>query len=130
MTIHIYPVPLAEFEQRLGDLKRFGWGTDTSPEGLHILLRFHTDADRIAAALVLGEAAKPYRSSLLICADRDDEEITEQVRFVTEELQLRCSAYRFLWVLADTLEEAAVARALMPLGPIRDDPRGLWEKLP
>lgn len=129
VPIHIYPVRLHEFHQRLDLLSRLAGDAEQSTEGWHVLLKFSSEADRVASALALGEVAKAYRSSLLVCADASDPEVEEGLRFVTSELAPDCRAYRFLW-LRGKLFALAVARALMPLDPIKDDPRGVWEKLP
>ncbi len=126
--IRCFAIPLAEFEQHIFDVVRFG-GVKPSVEGFHVFLHLPNDTVRVAAALMLGEVAKPYRKSLLVCRDHDDDgEVEEKVRFLTEDLQLRVKPWRFLWVRGDQWQ-VAVVRAFMPSNPLID-PRSVWERLP
>lgn len=125
--IRCFAVPLDEFEQHVLDVIRFG-GVEPSAEGFHVFLHLPDDASRVAAALLLGEDAKPYRKSLLICrAHDDDAELKDKIRFLTEDLQLQVKPQRFLWVCGDKWQ-VAVVRAFMPSNPMVD-PRGVWERL-
>jgi len=127
--ILVFAPPLAEFEQRLVDVRRFACEAHTSTEGFHVFLRVPNDAERVAAALTLGEAARPYRNSLLICQDHDDEgEIEDKLRFLLEEVQVRAKVRRFVWVRTLDRDQMAIVRAFMPGNPIVD-PRGVWERL-
>ena len=111
------------------DVRRFAFEARTSTEGYHAFLHIPDDAERVAAALTLGEVAKPYRSSLLVCQDHEDEgEIDEKLRFLDEELQLRARVRRFLWVRTVDRDQMAIVRAFMPGNPMVD-PRGVWERL-
>jgi hypothetical protein len=126
--ILVFAVPLPEVARYTYDAARFA-AADTSTEGFHAFLHIPNDRDRVAAALALGELAKPHRNSLLICQDHDDGEAEEKLRFLVDELELRVKPpLRFLWVRGDEWK-LAVVRAVMPGNPMVD-PRGVWERLP
>lgn len=127
--ILIFAPLLAEFEQRVYDVSRFACEAHASTKGFHAFLHIPDDADRVAAALLLLEVAKPFRSSLLVCQNDDDDcEVAEKVRFVTEELQIRVRVRRFLWVHTLARNQMALIRAFMPGNPMVD-PRDVWERL-
>ena len=128
MTIHCYPIPFREFDERAILAHKSLIDVQLSTEGLHVLLKFRNDADRLTAAMTLSEAAKSYGNSLLLCANTEDENLMEMLRFLREDLAVPMTAYRFLWVQSPHKFEMAVARALMPFGPV-NDPRGVWERL-
>lgn len=124
--ILVFAVPLMEAEDYSFNVIRFA-AAETSTEGFNAFVHVPNEADRVAAALTLGELAKPYRNSLLICSDHDDGEAEEKLRFVVEELQLPIKPRRFVWVQGDRWK-LAVVRAFMPGNPMID-PRGVWERL-
>lgn len=125
--ILVFAVPLAGCDIYMFDVKRFSEAR-TSTEGFNAFLHISNEADRVAAALALGEVAKPYRNSLLICSDHDDGEAAEKLRFLTEELELPVKPLRFLWVRSGERYQMAIVRAFMPGNPVID-PRGAWERL-
>jgi hypothetical protein len=127
--ILVFAVPPQEIPDMLLNVSRFASRAATSTEGSHAFLHIPNDADRVAAALTLGEIAKPYRSSLLICQDEDDGgEIEKKLHFLVEELQIRARVRRFLWVRTEEPSQMAIVRAFMPGDPMFD-PRGVWEGL-
>lgn len=126
--ILVFAVPPHELSRLAADVTRFASEAHPSTEGFHAFLHVPDDAERVAAALALGEVAKPYGSSLLICEDHDDGETAEKLRFLIEELQIRARVCRFLWVRTLEPDQMAVVRAFMPGNPMVD-PRGVWERL-
>lgn len=127
--ILVFAVPQNDLVSLSHDVMRFASEAHTSTEGFHAHLYIPDDAQRVAAALALGEVAKPHGKSLLICQDNDDDgEIEEKLRFLIEELQIRARVRRFLWVRTLERDQMAIVRAFMPGNPIVD-PRGVWERL-
>lgn len=124
--IRCFAVPLAEFNSYVFDVARFS-AAETSSEGFNAFIHLRNDADRVAAALTLGEVAKPYRRSLLVCQNVDDGEVQERLQFIVEGLEIRTKPLRFLWVRGEPYK-VAITRAFMPGNPVVD-PRGVWERL-
>lgn len=127
--ILVFAVPPEALGSLRFDVTRFASDAATSTEGYHAHLHIPDNTERVVAALTLGEVAKPYRNSLLICQDHsDDGEIEETVRFLIDELELRARVRRFLWVRTADRDQMAIVRAFMPGNPMVD-PRGVWERL-
>ncbi len=127
--ILVFAVPPARLTSLAYDVRRFASEADTSTEGFHAFFHIPDDRDRVAAALSLGEVAKPFRSSLLICQDHEDDgEIEETIRFLIDGLEIRARIRRFLWVKTLDRSQMAIVRAFMPGNPMVD-PRGVWERL-
>lgn len=111
------------------DTRRFASYSATSTEGYHAFVHIPDDAQRVAAALTLGEVAKPCGRSLLICQDHDASgDIEERLRFLFDDLLVRGRVWRFVWVRTLDRDQMAVVRAFMPGNPMVD-PRGVWERL-